>query len=237
MAPVCESGLERLSDLRAALTGLPASEDRRRALVWCAELGDGLDQARENARYLLKDFAGIARRSEEMAGAMDFTFLFNPERQLFRIGFNLAAGLADPNHYDLMASEARIASIVAIAKGDIPQSHWLHLSRPMTKVEDTRCLLSWSGSMFEYLLPRLLMRENEATLLGQSDRAAVARQIAYGRQKGVPWGISESGSPSPIEARVNGGCFWPATARWCWPPGRWTAATPPSTNCSWKADT
>ncbi len=189
---VCESGLARLSGLRTALIDLPASEDRRRALEWCAETGEGFASARENARYLLKDFEGIARQSEEMADAMDFTFLFNPRRQLFRIGYNVDAGMADPNHYDLMASEARIASLVAIAKGDIPQSHWLHLSRPMTRVDDTRCLLSWSGSMFEYLLPRLLMRENETTLLGQSGRAAVARQIEYGRQKKVPWGISES---------------------------------------------
>jgi cyclic beta-1,2-glucan synthetase len=93
----------------------------------------------------------------------------------------------------LLASEARIASLIAIGKREIPQSHWLHLGRPLTTVGNLRAVLSWSGTMFEYLMPVLHTIQYENTLLTQSCHAAVKRQIQYGREKGVPWGISESG--------------------------------------------
>ena len=124
---------------------------------------------------------------------MDFGFLFDPQRQLFHIGYNVTAEKLDNNYYDLLASEARIASIVTIAKNQVPPSHWLHLGRPLTQVDGTRALLSWGGTMFEYLMPALMMRSYEGTLLQQSCLAAVDLQIAYGNQKNVPWGISESG--------------------------------------------
>jgi cyclic beta-1,2-glucan synthetase len=189
---VCESGLKRLARLQKVLNTMQATEERDKAIAWCTQLKDSLLSAQKNARYILTDFMGIGHQAESMVEAMDFTFLFNPRRQLFWIGYNVDADAHDANHYDLMASEARIASLVAIAKGDAPQSHWLHLSRPMARVDNTRYLLSWSGSMFEYLMPILLMRESPFTLLGQSARAAVARQIAFGKQKKVPWGVSES---------------------------------------------
>ncbi|MCF8028761.1 MAG: cyclic beta 1-2 glucan synthetase [Desulfobacteraceae bacterium] len=189
---ICGSALKRLERLQKALNTMEATEERSQAMAWCAELKESLLSAQENAGYILSDFQEIGRQAEEMMAAMDFTFLFNPRRQLFRIGYNVDADAMDANHYDLMASEARIGSLVAIAKGDVPQSHWLHLSRPMTRVDNTRYLLSWSGSMFEYLMPVLLMRETPFTLLGQSARAAVDRQIAFGKQKKVPWGVSES---------------------------------------------
>ncbi|MDZ7830112.1 MAG: glucoamylase family protein, partial [Desulfobacterales bacterium] len=189
---ICGAALERLDRLQKALNAMAATQERDEAVTWCAQLKESLLSAQENARYILSDFMEIGRQAEAMVAAMDFPFLFNPQRQLFRIGYNVDADALDANHYDLMASEARIASLVAIAKGDIPQSHWLHLSRPMMRVDHTRYLLSWSGSMFEYLMPILLMRENASTLLGQSARAAVARQIAFGKQKKVPWGVSES---------------------------------------------
>ncbi|MBS3755047.1 MAG: cyclic beta 1-2 glucan synthetase [Desulfobacterales bacterium] len=189
---ICETGLQRLFRLRSKVNEMPGSADRSQALAWCAQLGEGLMSAQKNIRHLLKESREIGRQADEMIAAMDFRFLFNKKRQLFRIGYNMEAGVLDSNHYDLMASEARITSLVAIAKGDVPQSHWLHLSRPMVRVDDTQGLLSWSGSMFEYLMPTLLMRENEASLLGQSNRAAIFRQIAFGKEKSLPWGISES---------------------------------------------
>jgi cyclic beta-1,2-glucan glucanotransferase len=124
---------------------------------------------------------------------MDFGFLFDPQRQLFRIGYNVTAEKLDDNYYDLLASEARIASIVTIAENQVPSSHWLHLGRPVTHGEGTLALLSWGGTMFEYLMPALMMRSYEGTFLQHSCLAAVDMQIAYGRQKNVPWGISESG--------------------------------------------
>src|SRR5215472_6176999 len=113
---------------------------------------------------------------------MDFAFLYDRPRHLFFIGYNLSAARMDEHHYDLLASEARLASFVAIAAGAVPEEHWLHLGRPIGRVAGTRALLSWSGTLFEYLMPELLLREAEATLLGNSCVAAVREQIAYGRR-------------------------------------------------------
>ena len=124
---------------------------------------------------------------------MDFQFLYHPQRRVFHNGFNLDTGQLDNNYYDLLASEARIASIIALAKGEVPQSHWLQLSRPLTRVEGMYVFLSWSATMFEYLMPPLFLRSYPGTLLADSAQGAVLHQIAYGKAKGVPWGISESG--------------------------------------------
>ena len=98
----------------------------------------------------------------------------------------------DPNCYDLLASEARLASFVAIAKGEVPSSHWFHLGRALTPVDRGSALISWSGSMFEYLMPALVMRSPAASLLSQTYELVVRRQIEYGAERGVPWGVSES---------------------------------------------
>ena len=132
-------------------------------------------------------------RAEQFVNEMDFRFLYQSQRRVFHIGFNLDVGQLDQNYYDLLASEARIASIVAIAKGEVPQSHWLHLGRPLTGIEGSYVLLSWSGTMFEYLMPPLFLRSYPGTLLEDSAKGATRHQIAYGKAKGVPWGISESG--------------------------------------------
>ena len=128
-----------------------------------------------------------------MVDAMDFGFLFDPMRKLFAIGYRVADGTLDPGRYDLLASEARLASFVAIAKGDVPVSHWFRLGRALTPVELDSVLVSWSGSMFEYLMPALVMRAPAGSLLEQTARLVVGRQITYGAERGVPWGVSESG--------------------------------------------
>ena len=128
---------------------------------------------------------------------MNFRFLHDRQRQIFAIGFRLAdaegPGRLDPSFYDLLASEARLASFVAVAKGDVPDSHWFHLGRLLTSVDGASTLLSWSATLFEYLMPQLVLKSYPETLLDQSCRSAVRRQVEYGRQRGVPWGISESG--------------------------------------------
>lgn len=138
----------------------------------------------------------LADRAVALANAMRFDFLYDRRRRIFSIGYRLAdadgAGRLDASFYDLLASEARLASFVAIAKGDIPQHHWFHLGRLVTNVDGRATLMSWGGTMFEYLMPQLLLRSFPGTLLDQSCRASVRRQIEYGRQRGVPWGISES---------------------------------------------
>ena len=138
----------------------------------------------------------LASRATTVGDAMNFRALLDPKRQLFAIGYRLpdaeSPGLMDASCYDLLASEARIASFVAIAKGDAPELHWFRLGRPMTSVRGAPVLLSWSGTMFEYLMPLLIMRSYPGTLLDASCRMVVQRQMDYGSKTGVPWGISES---------------------------------------------
>ena len=139
---------------------------------------------------------GLASRAEALFDAMDFAFLYEPKRKLFTIGYRVAdaegPGRFDPSYYDLLASEARLASFLAIAKGDLPETHWFHLGRSITSVHGTPVLLSWSATLFEYLMPLLLMRSYPDTLLDESCRQAVRRQRDYAEDRGVPWGISES---------------------------------------------
>ena len=123
---------------------------------------------------------------------MDFRFLFDPQRKLFSIGFSEAADRLDDGLYDLLASEARLASFVAIAKGDVPVEHWFRLGRTLTATSGATAMVSWSGSMFEYLMPLLVMESFPFTLLDQTYHGAVRRQEAYGRERGAPWGVSES---------------------------------------------
>ena len=127
-----------------------------------------------------------------MALDMGFGFLLDPERKLLSIGYRVAEGALDPSCYDLLASEARLASFIAIAKGDVPARHWFHLGRAVTPIGSGAALISWSGSMFEYLMPSLVMRAPAGSLLEQTNRLIVRRQIAYGASLGLPWGVSES---------------------------------------------
>jgi cyclic beta-1,2-glucan synthetase len=134
----------------------------------------------------------VADRAADFAGEMDFTFLYDRERELFAIGFQHSSHTLDSSFYDLLASEARLASFVAIARNDVPVDHWFHLGRTLTRASGAPVLVSWSGSMFEYLMPSLVMEAFPMTLLEQTQRSAVRRQIAHGGEHGVPWGVSES---------------------------------------------
>lgn len=192
------AGLASTAELRNQLKENQAnygqsSEAERKAMEWLDAVEQALVQAASNADTLLERYMQNAMRAERFVSEMDFKFLYSPQRRVFHLGFNLDTGQLDDNYYDLLASEARIASIIALAKGDVPQSHWLQLSRPLTRVEGTYVLLSWSATMFEYLMPTLFLRSYSGTLLAESAQGAVLHQIAYGKTKGVPWGISESG--------------------------------------------
>ncbi len=160
---------------------------------WLNALEKAVLASQKNAREILNQYREISSDADRFVEEMDFRFLYDRQKRVFHIGFNRDAGLLDNNHYDLLASEARIASIVAIAKGEVPQSHWIYLGRPVTRVENINTLLSWSGTMFEYLLPPLFLRSYPGTLLADSAKGAVQHQIAYAKSKNVPWGISESG--------------------------------------------
>ena len=133
---------------------------------------------------------------------MEWEFLYDRARHLLTIGYNVSNSRRDESYYDLLASEARLSSFVAIAQGQLPQESWFALGRLLTVAGGEPILLSWSGSMFEYLMPLIVMPTYEHTLLDQTCKAAVARQIDYGKKRGVPWGISESGY-NMIDGHLN----------------------------------
>ena len=148
------------------------------------------------ARMKLQEFESgvqwIQSQLRKINAEMDFSFLYDDNRKLFTIGFNADHARRDGSFYDLLASEARLLSFVAVARGEVPQKHWFALGRALSTTPGGKALLSWSGTMFEYLMPCLVMKDYPSTILGRSARAVVRAQIAYcGRQR-VPWGISES---------------------------------------------
>src|SRR5204863_1064333 len=149
-------------------------------------------QGAERAAARMVAIEALALQATSLA-AMDYDFLFDKVRRQLVIGYNVSERRCDSSYYDLLASEARLCNFVAIAQGGLPQESWFALGRLLTTTGGEPVLLSWSGSMFEYLMPLLVMPTYDNTLLDQTYRAAVARQIEYGSQRGVPWGISESG--------------------------------------------
>ncbi len=169
---------------------------RTDVLVWAEALCSTVESHTRDLdmpEALSRRLTTLARSTRATVEAMDFRFLFDPMRKLFAIGYRVTDGSLDPGRYDLLASEARLASFVAIAKGDAPVSHWFRLGRALTPVELDSVLVSWSGSMFEYLMPALVMPAPAGSLLEQTGRLVVGRQIGYGTERGVPWGVSESG--------------------------------------------
>jgi cellobiose phosphorylase len=171
--------------------GAQSSPSREIAQRQTGELLAALRTAAARAAARLVALEDLARKSDELA-AMDFAFLFDFSRNLFTIGFNVGECRSDTGYYDLLASEARLASYVAIALGQIPQDHWFSMGRLLVASRGEPILVSWSGSMFEYLMPLLVMPNYANTLLDYTCKAAVRKQIEYGKMRGVPWGISES---------------------------------------------
>ena len=185
---------EGIRDIAHAITEERGEGGNAPLLRWAEMLcANVVSQARDAAS---PDVAGralaLAEQAHGMALAMEFGFLMEPERELLCIGYRVAERAQDSGCYDLLASEARLASFFAIAKGDLPVRHWFLLGRQLTPVDRGSCLVSWSGSMFEYLMPVLVMREPPASLLGETSRLTVRRQIEYGTERNLPWGVSES---------------------------------------------
>ncbi len=171
--------------------GMPASP------VWMLldlvhTLGSHLRDQLEDLQASHAGLRALAEQARAMALAMDFSLLYDPRRRLLHIGLHVETGQLDRGHYDLLASEARLTSLVAIAKGDLPATHWQALGRPFGAQGSNVVLRSWSGSMFEYLMPTLVMEEPLGSALQRSGRGAVAEHVREGRAHGTPWGISES---------------------------------------------
>jgi len=174
-----------------------SAEDRQ----WLDEFKVALVAGINAVNSQLADLQNMAGRCEALAQA-DYVFLYDDIRRQMSIGYNVADKRRDASFYDLLASEARLASFVAISMRQLPQEHWFALGRRLTSSLGEPVLLSWSGSMFEYLMPMLVMPSYPNTLLDRTCRAAVKRQIQYGKENGVPWGISESGY-NATDAQLN----------------------------------
>ena len=184
VANLQQSALPLVETVRPAADS--ASQD------WLLQLAATLVQASEQAGARIQVLAEVAAQCRDLTN-MDFGLLYNSARSLFAIGYNVSERRLDASFYDLLASEARLTSFIAIAQGNFGQEHWFALGRLLTSAGSVPALLSWSGSMFEYLMPLLVMPNYENTLLARTYQAVVRRQIDYGRQRGVPWGLSESG--------------------------------------------
>jgi cellobiose phosphorylase len=197
--------LRELADADAKL--VPGLEQRIAAdasheqAAWLTEAIRAIGEASARAKERMATIDALAEKASELA-EVEYDFLYDRSRHLLTIGYNVADRRRDASYYDLLASEARFATFVAIAQGRLPQESWFALGRMLTAVGGESILLSWSGSMFEYLMPLLVMPTYEHTLLDQTCRMAVDRQIAYGNQRGVPWGISESGY-NAVDANLN----------------------------------
>ena len=186
----CETAIRELTTLRERAAKDSAAKSD--ALGEIDALIEGLTRSATACEALGRRLSTLVAHTKTMFDTMDFGFLFDPTRKLFSIGYRVADNSLDPSCYDLLASEARLTSFIAIAKGDVPASHWFHLGRALTPVDTGSALVSWSGSMFEYLMPVLVMRSPSGSLLGQTCSLIVRRQRKYGTERGVPWGVSES---------------------------------------------
>lgn len=186
--------------LEEALTA-NSGESNATSLVVSDSLQQAISTGSERAQARLLEIERLALQATEFA-RMEYGFLYDDTTSLLAIGYNVTDRRRDLSYYDLLASEARLASFVAIAQGQIPQENWFALGRQLTIAGGAPILLSWSGSMFEYLMPLLVMPNFDNTLLDQTYRSAIERHIQYGAQRGVPWGISESGF-NTFDAALN----------------------------------
>jgi len=158
---------------------------------WIDRVTEAFDRSKWLAGETLAVIEQISHSCRELSASVNMGFLYNAERRLFSVGFNASEGRLDRAYYDLLASEVRLGSFVAIARGDIPPMHWFAMSRPYGSIGRRRVLLSWAGTMFEYLMPLLFQNSYGNSLLGKAAEEAVEIQIAYGKKNGTPWGISE----------------------------------------------
>ena len=168
---------------------------------WMGKFSEAVALASKRANERIAMIDELQIKCNQLAD-MEYEFLYDRSKHLLSIGYNVDESRRDHGFYDLLASEARLCNFVAIAQGKLPQESWFALGRLLTNASGAPILLSWSGSMFEYLMPNLVMPDYENTLLHQTNKAVVARQVEYGLQRGVPWGISESGY-NMVDANLN----------------------------------
>ncbi|MGH2647487.1 MAG: cyclic beta 1-2 glucan synthetase, partial [Ginsengibacter sp.] len=168
---------------------------------WLNSFKVAIIESARHAKEMLRKIRQLVIKCTELAN-IEYDFLYDNTQHLLSIGYNADDHRLDNSFYDLLASEARVTTFIAIAQGKLPQQSWFALGRQLTNDGTTPILLSWSGSMFEYLMPLLIMPSYENTLLDQTNKAVVHKQIEYGKKRGVPWGISESGY-NLLDANLN----------------------------------
>jgi len=206
LARQCNEALDELTFFAPWLAPQKMSGDseaafNHSAIVAIPTLRELANAGSTRAHDRIATIDGLILQTGEFA-LMDYDFLYDKTRHLLTIGYNVGERRLDAGYYDLLASEARLSCFVAISQGKLPQEIWFALGRLLTSTTGEPVLLSWSGSMFEYLMPLLVMPTYDNTLLDQTCKAAVARQIEYGNQRGVPWGISESGY-NTVDVHLN----------------------------------
>ncbi|WOO35874.1 glucoamylase family protein [Anaerocolumna sp. AGMB13020] len=158
----------------------------------CSTLRCIAEKDNKVANNLLNRIHAISNKIDYLLTNVDFQCLFNDKRALFHIGYHVSSHVLDEGCYDLMASECALTSLLAIAKGEVPLKHWYKLGRPLTIVGGIPCFVSWSGTMFEYLMPNIVFKEYEGSVYAQTSRAAVLQHRKYAEETKIPWGISES---------------------------------------------
>ncbi|QKX18284.1 GH36-type glycosyl hydrolase domain-containing protein [Microbulbifer sp. YPW1] len=188
----CARAAQQLQGLNADLAAVSEAQ-RSSAEAWSKRLGTALMIAQENAVIYRKDLHRLAARAREWVHEMDFAFLYDSQRHLFHIGYNVNDASLDANYYDLLASESRLTGFIAVAKGDVPAQHWQYLERPFRRIRRRVVLMSWSATLFEYLMPRLMMETPDHSLIGRACRSAIEVHREFADRFGVPWGIAESG--------------------------------------------
>ncbi|MBF0270354.1 MAG: cyclic beta 1-2 glucan synthetase [Alphaproteobacteria bacterium] len=189
------------ADMQADIESRLAGDMPPTARDWLLSFQECIGLAAQRAKSRMAEIESLALQAGRLSN-MEYGFLFDKTRHLLSIGYNATERRLDTSCYDLLASEARLCIFVAIAQGQLPQESWFALGRLMTNAGGEPVLLSWSGSMFEYLMPLLVMPNFDNTLLDQTCKAAVVRQIEYGKQRGVPWGISES-AYNTVDVHLN----------------------------------
>ncbi len=198
-APIVRRLVDKARRIAQEITPTASGDGSADVAYWIEALGRAVSEGERDRLQFLQApanlntrLSALAATARSMAMEMDFGFLLDPERKLLSIGYSLDENGLDPSCYDLLASEARLASLFAIAKGDAPTRHWFRLGRLATPLGNGSALISWSGSMFEYLMPSLVMRAPSGSVLDQTNRLVVERQRSYAHTLGIPWGMSES---------------------------------------------
>lgn len=191
LAVVSKEAINRVESIIEILQESGMTEEQE-GMLWLINLDIALRYSLENAEQVDGRMMNLISRVQALADNMRFEPLFEPKKQLFSIGFMIEDNKLTNSYYDLLASEARQTSYLCIARGEIPVSHWSRMGRALTVVDGYKGLISWTGTMFEYFMPLLLMKSYANTILDETYSFVIKSQKKYGRQRNMPWGTSES---------------------------------------------